>query len=79
MTVTTITEPEVQPDLGEAPPCWPPLAHLIRKEDEPVKEGSIALCGTKLMGIDLGRVRNAGANVKICEKCRQVFERELGL
>lgn len=73
MTKTTITEPEVEPMTDEAPPSWPPLAHLIRNEDKPVKEGTIALCGAKLMGIDLGQ----NVSGKVCEKCVEVFQREL--
>lgn len=75
MTKTTITEPEVEPMIDEVPPSWPPLAHLIRKEDQPVKEGTIALCGAKLMGVDLGSVNKASG--KICEKCEAIFWREL--
>lgn len=71
MTTQTITEPM----LDEAPPSWPPLAHLIRKEDEPVKEGTIALCGVKLMGIELGRLSQASG--KICEKCEAIFWQSL--
>ena len=72
MTKTTIT---VEPMLDEAPPSWPPLAHLIRNEDRPVKEGTIALCGAKLMGIDLGNLNNTSG--KTCKKCEAVFLKEL--
>lgn len=52
---------------------WPPKAHIIRKKDEPAKEGTIALCGAKLMGMDLkGDVLRA-----TCEKCLEVVKREL--
>lgn len=60
--------------LDEAPPSWPPLAHLIRNEDKPVKEGTIALCGAKLMGIELGRLSQASG--KVCEKCEAIFLKE---
>lgn len=74
MTKTTITKPEVEPMTDEAPPSWPPLAHLIRNEDKPVKEGTIALCGAKLMGVDLGPITNASG--KTCEKCEAIALRE---
>lgn len=67
------TEVETEPKLGEAPPCWPPVAHMIHKKDEPVREGSIALCGVKLMGLDLGRLKNHTGD--ICPKCVEVFLR----
>jgi hypothetical protein len=70
------TETETKPVLGSPPDQWPPLAHLIRKEDEPAGEGTVALCGTRLMGIDLGRLRNASG--PICGKCLKVLRRELG-
>ena len=40
-----MTTPETKPELGSPPDQWPPLAHLIRKEDEPAREGTVALCG----------------------------------
>ena len=69
------TQLDTEPVLSDAPPCWPPLAHLIREEDQPVKPGTIALCGAKLMGIDLGGVSQA----RVCAKCVEIFKRELGL
>jgi len=76
MTKTiTITEPMTEPMLDDVPPTWPPLAHIIREEDKPVKEGTIALCGTKLMGLDLGLVKDVSG--KICEKCEAIFFKEL--
>ena len=75
MSTETITDPEVV--LDGAPPCWPPVAHLIRKEDEPAREGTVAFCGAKLMGIDLGRLRTH--NGKVCEQCVAAARRELGL
>lgn len=71
----TQTETDVQPDLGDAPPCWPPKAHIIRKKDQPAKEGTIALCGAKLMGIDLD---NAAAN-QVCDKCVAIARKEMGV
>jgi hypothetical protein len=71
----TITKTEVEPMTDEAPPSWPPLAHIIRNEDRPAKEGTIAVCGTKLMGIDLGNLNNASG--KICGKCVEVLRKEL--
>lgn len=50
-----MTDTLTKPKLSDAPPaCWPPVAHIVRKEDLPPREGSVALCGAKLMGIDLG-------------------------
>ena len=66
---------ETEPVLADAPPCWPPVAHIIHKKDQPAKEGTIALCGAKLMGLDLGRLNDAG-NVcpKCVEACRAIIE-----
>jgi hypothetical protein len=53
---------------------WPPKAHIVRRKDLPAKEGTIALCGTKLMGMDLkGDVQKAS-----CEKCLKIMREELG-
>jgi hypothetical protein len=65
---------EPLPVTAEAPPCWPPVQHIIHKRDEPAREGTIALCGAKLMGIDLGPLRNATGEV--CAKCVEAFTRE---
>lgn len=62
---------ETEPDLAEAPPCWPPVAHIIHPKDEPAKEGTLALCGAKLMGLDLGRIRTHRGDV--CAKCVEAF------
>lgn len=75
MTKQTITEVEVEPMTDEAPPSWPPLAHIIRKKDRPIKEGTIAICGAKLMGIDLGRLNEVSG--KVCEKCEAILLKEL--
>jgi len=70
MTTETITKPVL--DDGTLT-CWPPKAHIIRKEDQPAKEGTIALCGAKLMGMDLkGDVTKA-----TCDKCLKVLERKM--
>lgn len=71
---TTATEPVVEPLLGDAPPCWPPVQHIVRNEDRPVKEGTLALCGEKLMGLDLGALRDGRGEV--CAKCAEAFVRE---
>lgn len=64
---------ETQTKLDTSIGQWPPVAHIIRKEDEPAKEGTIALCGERLMGIDLqGDVRKA-----TCQKCREVMLKEM--
>lgn len=72
MTETTI-DVETRPALDGAPPCWPPVQHIIHKRDMPAREGTLALCGTKLMGIDLGPLRNATGEV--CAKCVEEFKR----
>ena len=65
-----MTDTTTKPDLSkDAPTQWPPKAHVIRREDHPPKEGTIALCGAKLMGIDLD---NVSVN-KICEKCLEIL------
>jgi hypothetical protein len=47
--------------------AWPPLAHLCR--EKPAKEGSLALCGAKLMGINLEDAH------KVCKKCIEIAKR----
>jgi len=70
MTSTeTVTKPALSDD---APAQWPPKAHIILKKDQPAKEGTVALCGTKLMGIDL---ENAAVD-SICQKCVTVAKRD---
>lgn len=73
MTTETLTKPK----LGDPCDQWPPVQHIIRKEDQPAREGTIALCGAKLMGIDLGSLRDARG--KVCGKCVEAFRREAGL
>ena len=77
MSTETITEPEVKP--SEPLDQWPPVAHLIREKDRPAKEGTIAMCGAKLMGLDLGLLGRDGARFKICSKCEEIARKELGL
>ncbi len=69
MTVQTQTLPEI-----EAPSSWPPQAHLIREKDRPTKEGTIALCGAKLMGVDLKDT----AVSNVCKKCAEIARKEMG-
>jgi len=75
MTKETLTEPVIEPMMDEVPPSWPPLAHIIRNENKPAKAGTIAICGTKLMGIDLGRLNDVSG--KVCDKCVEVLRKEL--
>lgn len=74
--MSTETEVETKPSVdGTVPPVWPPETHLLRKKDLPVKEGSIALCGAKLMGLDL-----RGTSVQnVCKKCLETRKRECGV
>ena len=55
----------------EVPDIWPPKAHLALSF--PVKPGDKALCGAKLMGIDL---RNTPC--KICSACLLAAENLMG-
>lgn len=71
----TATEPVTLPLTSDAPPCWPPVQHIVRNEDKPVREGTLALCGEKLMGLDLGSLRTASGEV--CAKCVEALERDL--
>lgn len=71
------TAEAVAPLLGDAPPAWPPVQHIIHEADRPPREGTIALCGAKLMGIDLGRLRDARGEV--CAKCVAEFRRLAGV
>jgi hypothetical protein len=48
---------------------WPPMAHIIRTAGGDVKEGDRALCGAKLMGIDLPDA------TKVCKKCVEIAKR----
>ncbi len=66
--MTTETKPKLD-DSGLDQ--WPPLAHIIRKKDIPVKKGTIALCGAKLMGIELPNPS------KTCKKCIEIERKEL--
>jgi hypothetical protein len=67
--MTTKTRPA--PQLGDPIGEWPPLAHLVRKDQLPAKEGDIALCGAKLMGINLDTAN------KVCEKCVRIARQEM--
>lgn len=77
MSTTTTIEPttETKPSNGDVLDQWPPVQHLIDKKDRPAKPGTIALCGVKLMGMDLGKFDPAKSEV--CPKCRKVFEDSL--
>ena len=69
--MSTLPVTDVEPST-EAPDCWPPLAHLIEKDQFPVKPGTVALCGARLMGIDL---RNT--DCKVCARCVEIARRSL--
>tara|TARA_R110002094_G_scaffold220250_1_gene192824 strand:+ start:53973 stop:54185 length:213 start_codon:yes stop_codon:yes gene_type:complete len=62
----TTTKPETTNDTLSQ---WPPQAHIFKshgpKASEP-KEGDLALCGAKLMGMDL-----KSAQV-VCKKCMAI-------
>jgi len=65
------TETLPKPKLSDADACWPPVAHIAKKKQGTVKEGDIALCGERLMGINLDE-----AHV-ICKRCLEIFQREV--
>lgn len=69
------TETLVEPKLGDAPPCWPPVQHIHDKRTGPLKEGALALCGEKLMGVFLSRIQDARG--KVCERCVEIFKQGL--
>lgn len=66
------TLPETTTDT-EAPDCWPPLAHIFEGARK-ARPGDRAVCGAKLMGIDL----NDAPGVKLCQKCLDIVERQGG-
>lgn len=65
----TLTKPSTTDGLTQ----WPPVAHIERKSDGPLREGKLALCGAKLMGIPLDDA------AKVCAKCERILKEELGL
>jgi len=67
----TIEKPDTKTSDG-APPCWPPVAHIIDKRTGELKEGKLALCGAKMMGIDLEGM----AVQKVCPKCLKIARGE---
>ena len=58
------TETDATTGTGDV---WPPLAH-IHKGPRPPKAGDRALCGAKLMGIDLDGCECS----KVCAKCVEI-------
>ena len=68
-----MTQVQTETEVEAPPDCWPPVAHIYDKRTGPLKEGAIALCGKKLMGVDLGNM----AAEKICPKCDDVFKEEM--
>lgn len=61
-----VTQTQTEPAL-DTPTQWPPIAHIARKKPGTVKEGDVALCGAKLMGINLDSA------YEVCEKCKNIF------
>lgn len=59
--------------MSDVPLSWPPSpeVHIVRKKDLPVRPGMIALCGAKLLGVDLKGQRPT------CKKCIEVAGKEL--
>lgn len=71
MTTETITEPKTS-DGGLDQ--WPPIAHYAadKRPDQTVEEGDLALCGAKLMGINLDSAH------KVCEECKRILRERYG-
>lgn len=61
---------ETKPDLGTPSDHWPPVAHLRDKRDP---DSRYAICGAKLMGIELDDAE------KVCVKCLEEMKRREGL
>ena len=62
----TATKPETTSDTLSQ---WPPQAHIAEvKNGEVVKEGDVALCGVKLMGLDLKNI----AQKAVCKECMAI-------
>ena len=64
-TMTTQTKTKLSNGTGTH---WPPLAHLADKLKGTVTEGDYALCGAKLMGINLPDA------AKVCQKCIKIAQ-----
>lgn len=64
------TETQTNPQVADAPPCWPPVAHIIDKREV---SAEYALCGAKLMGIVLDNAE------KVCVKCIEEWKRREGI
>lgn len=62
-----MTDTKTKPSTGDTIGQWPPQAHIAQvKNGEVVKEGDVALCGAKLMGLDLETA------TKVCEECLKI-------
>lgn len=69
-----MNDTEIKTDVDtEAPDVWPPLAHIFEGARR-VRKGDIALCGAKLMGIDL----EGATQGKVCAKCAELAAKRLG-
>jgi hypothetical protein len=62
------TKPKTSDGTGN---CWPPLAHIFDQSKGAVKEGDTALCGAKLMGIDLPDA------TKLCKNCIEIAKQRM--
>ena len=60
------TELETKPlDKVDTDACWPPLAHIVEGD---AKEGDLALCGYKIMGVMMDDA------TKVCKKCVKIWQ-----
>lgn len=64
METTTIAPPSPSTAPAEPMAAWPPLAHIL-PHSRPVTPGEKALCGARMMGIDLG----FGNVPNVCKRC----------
>lgn len=62
-----MTETQTKPTT-DTPTQWPPQAHIAKKAPGTVQEGDVALCGAKLMGINLDDAH------KVCEECVRILK-----
>lgn len=64
-----MTDTKTKPSTGDTIGQWPPQAHIFKSHGVTAskpKEGDVALCGAKLMGLDLPTA------TKVCEECLKI-------
>ncbi len=63
--MSTVLDTETR-DVTDTGNVWPPLAHIFDHSKGEVKEGDLALCGAKLMGLHLPDA------TEVCKKCIRI-------